>query len=136
MMTKATTKMMMPSRVKTMALTRLAMGTRFISLASSVVMVAAVTEQWEPGLPRVEALPAAVGDGLKPAPTFGDGDEHLFAPSVVMIAVVDRAIGTGIVADGTRDVVDLIHGVEAPAAILGEGGAADDQKAVQQVEFA
>src|SRR2546427_3514949 len=59
----------------------------------------------------------------------------LFASCVVVIAAVNRAVRAGIIADGLRNVLELIDGVKAPAAILTEGGGAQNQSAVKKIEF-
>src|SRR6266481_2196270 len=59
----------------------------------------------------------------------------LFASCVVVIAAVNRAVRAGIIADGLRNVFELIDGVEAPAAILTKGGGAQNQSAVKKIEF-
>src|SRR5258708_12739886 len=50
----------------------------------------------------------------------------LFASSVMVIAAVNRAVRAGIIADGLRNVLELIDGVEAPAAVLAESGGAEN----------
>src|SRR6266404_5540107 len=58
-----------------------------------------------------------------------------FASCVVVIAAVNRAVRAGIIADGLRNVFELIDGVEAPAAILTKGGGAQNHSAVKKIEF-
>src|SRR5712664_1243364 len=59
----------------------------------------------------------------------------LFASCVVVIAAVNRAVRAGIIADGLRNVFELIDGVEAPAAVLAESGGTENQGAVKKIEF-
>src|SRR6266704_6642862 len=59
----------------------------------------------------------------------------LFASCVMVIAAVNRAVRAGIIADGLRNVFELVDGVEAPAAILAEGGRAENQESIKNVEF-
>src|SRR6266705_6893330 len=59
----------------------------------------------------------------------------LFASCVMVIADVNRAVRAGIIADGLRNVFELVDGVEAPAAILAEGGRAENQESIKNVEF-
>src|SRR6267378_4167842 len=49
----------------------------------------------------------------------------LFASCVMVIASVNRAVRTGIITDGLRNVLELIDSVEAPAAVLAESGGAE-----------
>jgi hypothetical protein len=51
----------------------------------------------------------------------------LFASCVVVITAVNRAVRAGIIADGLRNVLELIDGVEAPAAVLPVGRSAESQ---------
>src|SRR5713226_6977711 len=85
----ATTKIKIPTNAKTSAETMLPSGTRFILLASCVMVIAAV----------------------------------------------NRAVRAGIVADGLRNVLELIDGVQAPAAVLPESGGAKSQESVEKVQF-
>src|SRR5436190_24131090 len=48
----------------------------------------------------------------------------LFASCVMVIAAVNGTVRAGIIADGLRNVFELIDGVETPVAILTEGGCA------------
>src|SRR5437016_6456247 len=59
----------------------------------------------------------------------------LFASCVMVIAAVNRAVRAGIIADGLRNVFELIDGVEAPAAVLAESGGTEDQESIKNVEF-
>src|SRR5712664_3349833 len=59
----------------------------------------------------------------------------LFASCVVVIAAVNRAVRAGIIADGLRNVFELIDGVEAPASILAESSGTENQCAIEKVEF-
>src|SRR5437867_11257924 len=52
----------------------------------------------------------------------------LFASGVVVLAAVNRAVRTAIIADGFRDVLELVDGDEAPAAVLTEGRDAENQE--------
>jgi hypothetical protein len=54
----------------------------------------------------------------------------LFASGVMVIAGVNRAVGARIIADGLRDVFELIDGVQAPAAVLAECGGAENQEPI------
>src|SRR5467141_3382402 len=58
-----------------------------------------------------------------------------FASCVMVIAVVNRAVRAGIIADGLRNVFELIDGVEAPASVLAECGGAENQESIKHVEF-
>src|SRR5258706_15944857 len=59
----------------------------------------------------------------------------LFASCVMVIAAVNRAVRAGIIADGLRNVFELIDSVEAPAAGLAESGGAVKQSAIEKIEF-
>src|SRR6266853_3027691 len=59
----------------------------------------------------------------------------LCASCVVVIAAVNRAVRAGIIADGLRNVFELIEGVEAPAAVLAESGGAESQEPIEKIEF-
>src|SRR4029077_4968239 len=59
----------------------------------------------------------------------------LFASCVVVIASVNRAVRAGIIADGLWNILELIDGVEAPAAVLAESRGAENQGAIQKIEF-
>src|SRR6266850_3798132 len=58
-----------------------------------------------------------------------------FASCVMVIAAVNRAVRAGIIADGLRNVFELIDGVEAPAAVLAESGGAESQEPIEKIEF-
>src|SRR5260370_21465168 len=59
----------------------------------------------------------------------------LFASCVMVIAAVNRAVRARIIADGLRNVLELIDGVEAPAAVLAESGGGEGQKTIEKIEF-
>src|SRR5215472_15931060 len=59
----------------------------------------------------------------------------LFASGVMVIAAVNRAVRTRVVANRLRNVFDLIDRVEAPAAVLAERHGAKRQKTKEQIEF-
>ena len=59
----------------------------------------------------------------------------LFASCVVVIAAVDRAIRTRIVAYGPGNVFDFVHGVHAPAAILRHGNRAKHEEPIDQIQL-
>src|SRR6266849_6290534 len=59
----------------------------------------------------------------------------LFASCGMVIATVNRAVRAGVIADGLRNVFELIDGVEAPAAILAKSGSAENQSAIEKIEF-
>src|SRR4029077_4200339 len=59
----------------------------------------------------------------------------LFASCVMVITAVNRAVRAGIVADRFGNVLELIDGVEAPAAVLAESGGAKSQEPVEQIKF-
>src|SRR4051812_16116194 len=59
----------------------------------------------------------------------------LFASCVVVIAAVDRTIGTRIVSNRPRNIFDLADVIQAPATVLSGGDSAHHHKSVQQVEF-
>src|ERR1700674_5898109 len=59
----------------------------------------------------------------------------LFASGVMMIATVNRTVRARIIADGLRNVFELIDGVEAAAAVLGESGRAEGQESIEKIEF-
>src|SRR5579859_511502 len=59
----------------------------------------------------------------------------LFASGVVMVAAVNGTIRAGIVANGFRNVFQLADPIEAPAAVLGVTGTAEDQQSISKVEF-
>jgi len=59
----------------------------------------------------------------------------LFASCVMVIAAVNGTVRAGIIADGLRNVFELIDGVETPAAILTEGGCAENQEPIKKIEF-
>src|SRR6266436_6909364 len=86
---KAMTKIKIPTNANTSAATMLPRGTRFILLASSVMV----------------------------------------------IETVNRTVGSRIIADGLRNILELIDGVEAPTAILAKSGGAENQESIQKIEF-
>jgi hypothetical protein len=53
----------------------------------------------------------------------------------MVIEAVNRTVGPGIIADGLRDIFELINGVEAPSAVLAKGGSAESQEPVEKIEF-
>jgi hypothetical protein len=53
----------------------------------------------------------------------------------MVIAAINRAVRSGIIADGLRNVFELIDGVEAPAAVLAESGGAKSQEPIKKIEF-
>src|SRR6266446_905273 len=59
----------------------------------------------------------------------------LFASGVMVIEAVNRTVGPRIIADGLRNVFELIDGVETPSAILAESGGAESQEPVEKIEF-
>src|SRR5439155_5494533 len=59
----------------------------------------------------------------------------LFASCVMVIAAVNRAVRAGIIADGLRNVFELIDGVEAPPAVLTTGSGAENQESIRKIEF-
>src|ERR1700687_5978144 len=59
----------------------------------------------------------------------------LFASGVMMIATVKRTVRARIVADGLRNVFELIDGVEAPAAVLAASRCAKSQESIEKIEF-
>src|SRR5258708_21029988 len=59
----------------------------------------------------------------------------LFASGVMVIEAVNRTVGPRIIADGLRNVLELIDGVEAPSAVLAESGGADSREPVKKIEF-
>src|SRR5580704_13414138 len=59
----------------------------------------------------------------------------LFASSVVVVAAVDRTIGTWIVADRARNIFDLIDVIQAPTAVLSGTDAAQHHESVEQIKF-
>src|SRR6266853_1144571 len=59
----------------------------------------------------------------------------LFASGVMVIEAVNRTVGPRIIADGLRNVLELIDGVEAPSAVLAESGGAKSQKPIEKIEF-
>src|SRR6202521_2214079 len=60
----------------------------------------------------------------------------LFASCVMVIAAVNRALRTGIIADGLRNVFELIAGAETPAAVCAESGGGENQSAIENIGFA
>src|SRR6266436_679419 len=59
----------------------------------------------------------------------------LFASCVVVIEAVNRTVGPRIIADGLRNILELIGGVEAPATVLAEGRGAENQESIQKIEL-
>src|SRR5438132_5892660 len=59
----------------------------------------------------------------------------LFASCVMVIAAVNRAVRARIIADGLRNVLELIDGVEAPTAVLTEGDGDENQESIRKIEF-
>jgi hypothetical protein len=59
----------------------------------------------------------------------------LFASCVVVIAGVNGAVRAGIIADGLWNILELIDGIEAPAAVLAETGGTENQGAIEKIEF-
>src|SRR3977135_3018082 len=59
----------------------------------------------------------------------------LFASCVMVIAAVDRAVRAGIIADGLRNVFELIDSVETPAAVLAESGGAERPETIEKKRF-
>src|SRR5438445_10905888 len=69
------------------------------------------------------------------ATTLPSGTRFIsFASCVMAIAAVNRAVRAGIIADGLRNVFELIDGVEAPAAVLAESSGAESQKPIEKIE--
>src|SRR6266436_9002223 len=65
-----------------------------------------------------------------------NGTRFILFPSCVMvIAAVNRAVRTGIIANGLWNVFELIDGVEAPTVVLAEGGGAESQEPIEKIEF-
>src|SRR6267154_1850707 len=85
----ATMKMTIPTNAKTSAATMLPSGTRFILLASCVMVIEAV----------------------------------------------HRTVGPRIIADGLRNILEFVDGVEDAAAILDKTGGAENQESIQKIEF-
>src|SRR6266852_4863207 len=59
----------------------------------------------------------------------------LFASCVMVIEAVNRTVGPRIIADGLRNVFELIDGVEAPAAVLAKSSGAENHGAIEKIEF-
>jgi hypothetical protein len=53
----------------------------------------------------------------------------------MVIEAVDGTIGAGIITNGLGNILQLIDPVEAPAVILGEACAAEDQEAIREIKF-
>src|ERR1700731_3504671 len=69
------------------------------------------------------------------ATTLPSGTSFIsFASCVMVIAAVNRAVRAGIIADGLRNVFELIDGVEAPAPVLAESGGAESQEPIEKIE--
>src|ERR1700687_2909670 len=60
---------------------------------------------------------------------------HLLASCVVMVAVVDRAIRAGVIANGPGNVLHLVHRVETPSSILRHRQRAEHNHAVKNVQI-
>jgi hypothetical protein len=58
-----------------------------------------------------------------------------FASCVVMVAAVDGPIGTGIVPDRLGNILQLMHGVHAPATVLSEANRSKNQDTIKKIEF-
>src|ERR1700731_4240871 len=70
------------------------------------------------------------------ATTLPSGTRFIsFASCERGIAAVNRAVRAGIIADGLRNVFQLIDGVEAPAAVLAESSGAESQEPIEKIEF-
>src|SRR6266446_5162074 len=59
----------------------------------------------------------------------------LFASGVLVIEAVNRTVGPRIIADGLRNIFELIDGGEAPATVLAEGRGAENQESIQKIEL-
>src|SRR5271169_560803 len=59
----------------------------------------------------------------------------LFASGVMVIEAVDGTIGAGIITNGLGDILQLVDPVEAPALILGEASASEDQESICEIDF-
>src|SRR5271168_1344105 len=59
----------------------------------------------------------------------------LFASGVMVIEAVDGTIGAGIITNGLGNIFYLADPVEAPALILGEAGASENQESIREIEF-
>src|SRR5260370_5455962 len=59
----------------------------------------------------------------------------LFPSCVMVVAAVNRAVRTGIIADGLWNVFELIDGAEAPPVVLAEGGGTESQEPIEKIEF-
>src|SRR5260370_27351921 len=59
----------------------------------------------------------------------------LFASGIMVIEAVNRTVRPRIIADGLRNIFELIDGVEAPSAVLAESGSAESQEPVEKIEF-
>src|SRR5260370_41383975 len=53
----------------------------------------------------------------------------------MVIAAVNLAVRTGIIANGLWNVLELIDGVEAPPVVLAEGGGTESQEPIEKIEF-
>src|SRR6266481_6566101 len=59
----------------------------------------------------------------------------LFASSVMVVDTINRTVGPRIIADGLRNIFELIDGVEAPATVLAEGRGSENQESIQKIEL-
>src|SRR5580704_1576594 len=59
----------------------------------------------------------------------------LFASGVMVIEAVNGTIGAGIVTNGLGNIFHLVDPVEAPAMILREAGASEDQESIREIKF-
>src|SRR5258708_35900713 len=59
----------------------------------------------------------------------------LFASCVMVVAAVNRAVRTGIIADGLWNVFELIDGVEAPTVVLAESGGTGRQEPIEKIKI-
>jgi hypothetical protein len=53
----------------------------------------------------------------------------------MVIAAVNRAVRTRVIADRLGNVLDLIDGVKAPAPVLAESHGAKSEKSKKEIEF-
>src|SRR5260370_31744221 len=58
----------------------------------------------------------------------------LFASGVMVIEAVNRTVGPGIIANGLRNILELIDGVEAPSAVLPKSGGAKRQEPGEKIK--
>jgi hypothetical protein len=57
----------------------------------------------------------------------------LFASGVMVIEAVDGTIGAGIITNGLGNIFQLVDPVEAPALILGEACASENQESISEI---